>query len=473
METPHTLNMTGGDGELAIPEGDSNFDKRVRFHELLHVAHSPVEPPRPVAREGNLPVIGTRALLIAEEFRINSILRHRLGYDMLEDWEFEKGVLQSQLDAIKFQKDPTAIFAAIDMMIVLLPLIPPVDQFAPSGPLQIMDSQNWLFRHIDSVVKDTEDPIQKMWLKSFKTILQNALYEVTNVFERPLLTLQRSNIVPSWDKVIKLADYLDRFHRTEEAMMKAVAKAANMAGEDHGDLEPLVNKHYNKGTKELDKLLELASRGNAGDIPKTGTQPSKNVEGVEVNEAVKWGKMSVEKPKLTEKLKGKFRTKSKKRSSDQGVAPIYVHRFLTDGKVFGIKRMEPAVSILLDMSGSMGYSENEIREMVELLPGAIVAGYAGGNDSGTLKIIAEDGKWTKDIWLKEGGNTVDLPALEWLAEQEEPRIWVSDGQVVPSRGDMLDAAEECRIFCLQNKINLVPNAPAALEVLKGERVLMR
>ena len=47
------------------------------------------------------------------------------------------------------------------------------------------------------------------------------------------------------------------------------------------------------------------------------------------------------------------------------------------------------------------------------------------------------------------GNIVDGPALRWLAQQPEPRIWISDGQVTgthdrPSTDLVVDAIRICQ-----------------------------
>ena len=52
---------------------------------------------------------------------------------------------------------------------------------------------------------------------------------------------------------------------------------------------------------------------------------------------------------------------------------------------------------------------------------------------GDIRVIADKGKYDDKALIelnKHGNNNIDLDAIKWLAEQEEPRIWVTDLQVV-------------------------------------------
>jgi len=63
-----------------------------------------------------------------------------------------------------------------------------------------------------------------------------------------------------------------------------------------------------------------------------------------------------------------------------------------------------------------------------------------------------------------GGNIVDGPALEWLAAQAEPRIWISDG-VVTGVNDVDYAALSAEALRVQmtGRIGRLDNLGAAIE----------
>lgn len=133
-----------------------------------------------------------------------------------------------------------------------------------------------------------------------------------------------------------------------------------------------------------------------------------------------------------------------KRNSDIGVVPKNMHRMTIDRKVFSSRKSVAGGSMMIDFSGSMGWSDDEVREIIDLLPASTIAGYVGYNNlidgyDGRINIIAENGKMDSTAindLLQWGANSVDLDALKWLAKQPEPRIWVSDQAVygVDERG---------------------------------------
>ena len=80
-----------------------------------------------------------------------------------------------------------------------------------------------------------------------------------------------------------------------------------------------------------------------------------------------------------------------------------------------------------------------------------------------IEVIAKDGKLnTKAIsnLYEHGYNSVDLDALKWLAQQPEPRIWISDQQVVgvgsdgSARNLPLELRHEIAQFMIKN--NIIP-----------------
>lgn len=128
--------------------------------------------------------------------------------------------------------------------------------------------------------------------------------------------------------------------------------------------------------------------------------------------------------------------------SDSGVKPKNIHRILTDRKVFARRKKIAGGSVLIDFSGSMGWDVDQVKEIIRILPASVIAGYTGYSDTryrngqkyhGDIRIIADKGKYDDNAvneLFKHGNNNIDYQALQWLAQQEEPRIWVSDQQVI-------------------------------------------
>jgi len=157
-----------------------------------------------------------------------------------------------------------------------------------------------------------------------------------------------------------------------------------------------------------------------------------------------WGTMTVETPPRPLSLPARIRRRTR-RALPEGSFPRNWHRLTTDGAIFSRKAKRlPGGAVLIDQSGSMALSPADVLAIVSAAPAAIVATYAGEARTGTLRVLAMNGKRVNDadVHLAHGGNTVDGPALEWIARFPGPRFWVSDGLAFGISGDSIrDAAK--------------------------------
>ena len=193
-----------------------------------------------------------------------------------------------------------------------------------------------------------------------------------------------------------------------------------------------------------------------------------------------WYKLNVATPMLTRNAVGSI---GKKRTAAQfGKNPRRISRLYSDPqmRIFDrITRGEGGV-VLIDFSGSMSLSENDVKLMLEAAPSATVAFYSAGNSKKyNLYVIGRKGKMVDKLPTPHGGNGVDGPALEWAVKQrknlKDPVIWVSDGGVT-GRHDWFDErlSMECIRICQRNGIYVVPTADDAISMLKalkrGEKI---
>lgn len=167
-----------------------------------------------------------------------------------------------------------------------------------------------------------------------------------------------------------------------------------------------------------------------------------------------WGVPSIDRPPLTRlagTVKGKndLETVSRKpRWRDQGTVPGAMHRMTTDQKVFRTRTRISGGTILIDMSGSMSITSDQVEELLQQAPAATVAGYWGyGDGTGTIRVLAADGRMTAKRYFESDGGTneIDLPAIEWLARQPGPRYWVCDGAITVT-GDWDPSDEQKEYF---------------------------
>jgi hypothetical protein len=222
-----------------------------------------------------------------------------------------------------------------------------------------------------------------------------------------------------------------------------------------------------KQLKELmDKLGEMGeqkrenSKWGRGNIPKRGVSDM-------------WGELRVAKPMLDKSVMGAIGRK--KIASQTGKNPRRIGRLLSDPerRIFDRSVKGAGGVVLVDTSGSMSLSEQEVSEIVLHAPSALVAMYSGGayKPKPNLWVIANKGRMCSKLPRPTGSNEVDGEALRWAVKQRQrtnsPIIWVSDGGVTGKR-DAFDEAlvMDCIKLCKQHGIYVVPDPPTAIALLK-------
>ena len=171
-------------------------------------------------------------------------------------------------------------------------------------------------------------------------------------------------------------------------------------------------------------------------IPGDGALPSKSYRGRRGN--YRWGDLAVIQEPLTQNLKHKIKGATHK-PNEYGVIPHYTDRYFSDKRMFRVKKNIRGGTVLIDASGSMSLSEDDIMSIIEALPAGLVAMYSGtsnksrqparGGGDGELCILAKNQRMVSKLPASLVENIVDYPALVWLSKMPKPRIWVSDQQV--------------------------------------------
>lgn len=160
------------------------------------------------------------------------------------------------------------------------------------------------------------------------------------------------------------------------------------------------------------------------------------------------------------------------RSTDEGSLFRQPWRVTTDHRVFRHVSVKKRASVLIDASGSMQLTADDIKAIVQHAPASVVAAYAGHGDSGPLRVLANNGRMTLDdkAYRFPGGNIVDVPALQWLAKQPMPRYWVCDGNVTGINDESHDSiTKHCRAIERSAHIVRVPNADTLADRLKSKK----
>ena len=245
-----------------------------------------------------------------------------------------------------------------------------------------------------------------------------------------------------------LSDILSMFSErpTEEevflsAEQKAKLEEVKLADEEDEDSNLDTDELYEEaGINDTNSLKALDQRNKADvrkklyDMKQAGTPPN-------------WGTLKVHNPQCSINLSNKLRQGYTRIAKDYGTNPNKIQRYVVDKKIFSRKHNVYGGTVLIDASGSMHFSGEDILEVMQQVPAVTIAMYNGMGSSGDLRIIARNGRRVNEEYLNTysgRANIVDLPALEWLGKQEPKRIWVSDLQVSSKGSDFTrEGLEEC------------------------------
>lgn len=202
--------------------------------------------------------------------------------------------------------------------------------------------------------------------------------------------------------------------------------------------------------------------------------PARRARGRERDEYVAPGRLRVTRAFLT-RARGGDAAPRDWRAATEGSVLRYPHRFAIDRAIFRARARRARGTILIDTSGSMRLSRDGLDRLVaSTRAGLRIAVYAGEGDQGELRVVADGGLRAPDSALGGlgRGNVVDLPALEWLARQPKPRIWISDGGVT-GVGDVFsrELRNACERVRARAGIRRVDTLDEAAALLAGARAV--
>ena len=149
-----------------------------------------------------------------------------------------------------------------------------------------------------------------------------------------------------------------------------------------------------------------------------------------------WEPLVVAKPELSVNHTGKLGRRVI--AADSGREPRYINRIVTDPerRIFSRKTRALGGVVVIDCSGSMRLSEDDLDRLLKASSGATVLCYSGGHNHPTkpnVWVVARKGRMMRKLPEFPGDNAVDGPAIVYAASLRDnggqPLIWVSDGYV--------------------------------------------
>jgi hypothetical protein len=186
----------------------------------------------------------------------------------------------------------------------------------------------------------------------------------------------------------------------------------------------------------------------------------------------KWGEMTIQTATLSHMIKAYVRRKG--RAAPTGIVPIHWSRWFVDRAVFDRKGKRTGGTLLIDISGSMDLTDQQLEAIVDVAPAITIAAYSGLGATGLLTIIAQRGRRIEtmknfhSIYKHGGANVVDGPALAWLLSQNEPRVWFSDEQVTGiDDGQRTELTEEARRLKTMGNVKVTKDANKIAAIFSG------
>lgn len=426
--------------KMFVPLGSTGQEKLVRLREALYAKYTP-DFTETMERYGATWKLDPTYLRVAEEARINAIQAY-LGYPV--------GPTCSVAESVVLGERTSRLASQTDKIAALVKV--------------------WGDRRLRNAI------LRKLRLSDRRDVKAMARGLIESHFPEVAG-------VPPFTNTLSLAQWFGIHKRAEEAAAKEAAE--RKAKEKAAAEEEAARAAKGKGNEpsEEEKRLERDGyvdqkglRLNRHEEEQVQQLLKKFAQGQSppiINGSSRWGEMTIHDAPLSRKVKMR-KTARHKRAEEEGVVPEKVYNFASSGKMFVEKRRELGGSILLDCSGSMSLSQEDVMRLVDLAPALLIAGYAGFSSSGRLRVFVRSGMRVEDDLIGSpagGGNVVDGPALEWLSRQKEPRMWISDGDVTGlGDGSITSLRSEVAAICRQFRIKRVLDIETALTILLSRKL---
>ena len=436
--------MTGVDArEMRVPMYDTEHSRTIRAHEMVHAKVSPTTKQFDKWVKRGYATAGM--MVRVEELRVN-LLAQQAGFDTITHLSDGSEYLAGQRTA-EGGDFRSAVADAIAFR-ACAGYAPYIEGVASKKP-------DWV-EYLNSLAETAET--------YFRNLLENEYATPKLQDTHTRLNLSGFGYVESVAKWLEemVGALTDNPTGEPQPQPKGKGKGKPEDGESDGEADP-------KGFAEAGerKLAETKGWNARGKIPKKGREAM-------------WEELKVSTPALERNVMGAIGRK--RVATNVGRSPRRMSRLLTDPdkRIFDRTVKGAGGVVLMDTSGSMSLSHDEVMEMVLSAPSALVAQYSGGRTNRpNLYVVANKGKCVRELPSPNGGNGCDAPAIRWAVSKRQrsnsPLIWITDGGVT-GKGDAWyeDLVMECIALIKQYGIYTAETPEQAIAMLKamskGEKV---
>lgn len=434
---------------IFAPVGDTPLERVVRAHEMMHAKITPAEDLEKWIQRG---VASFEAMQAVEEIRVNYGIQCA-GFDLDELTDGNEDA-DGEYAAIHGEWRKAVLFA--------------IATAGTSGGKRFLVGVRRHNKQWASALQTIQKHVWRQIEGAHTGKIGRKRYYREDVFSTELD--RNSGLYPKgflWTE--KWAEYVDRL-----AELPPKEKSESKSGKSKKSEEGDEGEGSEEGDNESESH-EISDRGGEENYKETlrRLSPLSTRHGPTNWSQLVWGKVP-----LTAVSKGRL---GKRRvAMPYGRNPRRIGRLYTDPqrRVFDHERKAKGGIVLVDGSGSMSLTRENVLDILKVAPGATVAIYSDMDEgAGTLPnihVIAKDGKCVTEANMPQfgAGNGVDLPALEWAIGERKtkktPIVWVTDGGVcVPNGGFDDRLALVCMKTAKKNGVVCVDHVESAIATLKA------
>jgi hypothetical protein len=422
---------------MYAPSDDSELSRAIRAHEMMHSKVSPTPDQLKMFIERE--VASETAMRVVEELRVNFLcdtVGIPVGTNIIDGQELAVG---ERLASHGDWAGCVAMAVAMTNTAGLKPFLTGVR------------------RH------------KREWGDSLLTISKRVLREMKKAHKTGTLgrTMEYEGLAPyGFIHTERIAEWVDRLAEFPPAPPKPKGKGAGK-GDAQGEGDTAMGQdnrsHGNTGVGGDED-------GDKSGNPHKGITPSDSTHG-----APRWADLRVERVPMPKVLHGAIGRK--RIATNMGRRPRRLHRLMTDPakRVFDRTTRGSGGMVIIDASGSMSFTEEQIAQIISHAPGCTVAIYSDRNrqdESPNFWVVADKGKMVETLsGIPYGhGNGVDYPAIVWGVENRKhkgaPLVWVTDGGVCGYNDGYSDLlAMQCLQYARKNGYIIVPHIEEAITQL--------
>lgn len=403
-------------GHMSVPMDMTEEDRTAQVHELIHAAITPHQSPADIAAKHEVSVM---AIQVAEDMR-NFLHAEYKGMELMSMGATVADITKS-IDAAKarYKADKTDTYA--------------YRQLLAHGCL-LVSTYNGMHERVPE--------LRELW-KGLPSDVQGHASSVYHCF---------SNGLNPFTRTIKAAKVFHNFCNVAETTAKERERTKACFKLPPGKFGRPTD------SKAFKEIVNLAQWGSP-------------LRDYRAGRTAQWGDMRIVKLPLTVRTAAS-RLARKRTKRRRGNALSYAHRWATDKRIFKRTKRGRGGVTLMDVSGSMHLSIEQVDAFLEQQPTGMMAIYRGHDGKmGHLAIIGAKGYRATARAIRQylgGSNIIDGPALAWLCKQKGPRFWVSDGIVTGiNEAQTHNLITECLALQKKGRIPRLHDPESALKYLRA------